>query len=113
MILKKFKTNNGFGDGISTFLINEVDKKQYIVSTARDQRNFWQAAIFKILDQEAPDITSYVDFSKKNLYKNVYPGPISKTFSDAEKIHEEVEKIAENVSEDKWLIEMINLPRAN
>lgn len=92
--MARIYTNNG--QGISTKITNKIDGKKYIVSTAKDSRGPWQLGIFHILF-EIPFIYGKADYSKS------YPGPISKTFKEAERIHGIVEEIATNQPVGNWL----------
>lgn len=97
--MKRIYTNNG--EGISTKVTNTVNGKKYIISTAKDPRGFWQLAVFKILF-DIPYIYGKVDHS------NVYPGPVSKTFKEAEGIHYKAEELIANRSPETWLYDMAN-----
>jgi hypothetical protein len=95
--MKRIYTDNG--QGISTKIICKIDSKKYIVSTAKDPRGFWQLAVFRILF-EIPYIYGKVDLT------NGYPGPISKTFEEAEKVHYKAEKLVANHLPETWSFTM-------
>jgi hypothetical protein len=95
--MKRIYVDNG--QGISTKIICKIDGKKYIISTAKDPHGFWQLAIFRIIF-EIPFLYAKADLT------NGYPGSISKTFEEAEKIHYKVEELVTNHSSETWLSTM-------
>ena len=108
--MKRIYTNNG--QGISTKITCTVNGKEYIISTVKDRRGFWQLAVLRVLF-EIPYIYTRVDLTNSNIGINTYPGPISKTFEEAEKTHYKAEELISNHAPETWLYTMANWPSSD
>ena len=91
--MKRIYTNQG--ENISTKVTSAVDRKEYVVSTAKDPRGGWQLAVFKV-SFEIPHFFALVNHLKPLRVTN------SRTFLEAEKKHLETEEAVVKSPREVW-----------
>jgi hypothetical protein len=87
MRLRRTYTNNG--QGISSKIQNNYDKRKYVISTAKHPMGFWQLAVFR-------SILGIANPFKPLRVQN------AQTFEEAEKKHFEIENLVANFPIAQW-----------